>query len=184
MVLDACVDAGPDICALYESTSQKVHTRVNNIFDSLKRRPLPISAMVNGTYKNYGIVDYKMARTVVFRLLYSPYGRNGVRAAPNVTNALAEAEKGNGLPLAELAGLVPTPFKCECSAPEKPSTPILTPDATFAIACGDGAVLNDTLEDLERHFENMAKDSEFAAVWPFRSFCTLSHGCTSSTCSC
>ena len=174
MVLQACVDAGPDICALYESTPQKIHARLDYIFNSLKRRPLPVSNMVNGTYKQYGLVDYKLARTVLLLLLYLPYGRGGVHAAPYVMNALAAVERGDGLLLSQLAGLVPTPFTFDCDAPDKPNTAVVTPDATFAIACGDGAVLNDTVEDLQLRFDSMARYSGFADVWPIRSFCSLS----------
>jgi hypothetical protein len=146
---------------------------VNRILDNLKQRTLPVSAEVNGTYQNYGLVDYKMARSVVFVMLYSPYGSNGVHLAPSVTYALAQAEKGNGLPLGELAGLVPTPFRCECPSDNPPTQPLIfTPDTTYAIACGDGAVLNDTVEDLEKYFEKMSKDSEFADMWSIRSQCT------------
>ena len=154
MILEACAEARPSMCPLYESTADKVHARVNKIFENLKRRSLPVSAKVNGTLQQYGLVDYSVAKDTVFMLLYAPYGKNDRYPAEIVMRALAEAEKGNGLPLAQLGGILLAPVKCDCPVPGKPAPPIiLTPDAQRAIACGDAEVLTDTEEDLEQQKE-------------------------------
>ena len=42
MFFEQCADAGPELCGLYESTSQKVEARYNALLDTLKRRQLAV----------------------------------------------------------------------------------------------------------------------------------------------
>ncbi|GJE96257.1 alpha/beta hydrolase [Phanerochaete sordida] len=172
MILDACVAAGPTKCALYESTTDKVHARLTSIFDNLKKQPLPIYNSTSG--REYGLVDYKLVRTALFMLLYSPNGGTNISAdypAQNFLNALAHVEKGDGLPFGRLTHLVPVepPFSCSCPGePGKPTVvPFLWLEASTAIACSDSdaAHADDTIEDLEEFFEELAKGTEFADQW-------------------
>lgn len=172
MIMQACVDAGPGVCPLYESTPEKVHARITNILNSLKRRPLPVNTNSSST-TGYGLVDYRVARTALFWLLYSPYA-SGKTFYPSlqIAYALSEAEKGNGEPLGKY-DVSRAPFKCECPAPKEPTrSAVIALDAFYAIACSDGAVRNnDTVGDLEEHFDMMFRDTEFAGMWPFRGYC-------------
>ncbi|EKM58437.1 uncharacterized protein PHACADRAFT_252751 [Phanerochaete carnosa HHB-10118-sp] len=172
-VLDACVAAGPLSCALYESTTEKVHDRLTAIFDNLKKQPLPVYS--NETRIEYGLVDYKFARLALFGQLYSPYGRATLYPSMLVLNALAQLEKGDGLPLGRLLGIVPVraPFTCECPGDPRPPV-VATPGALAAIVCADAdpARAVDTVEDLEEHFVRMREHSEFADQWPLRVLCT------------
>lgn len=180
MVLQACVDAGPGVCPLHESTREKVHARIENILSNLRRRPLPVNTN-SSSPTGYGLVDYRIARSVLFVLLYSPYAAGKMfYPALQVFHALSEAEKGNGEPLGNY-DVFRAPFKCECPKPEKPTRPsLMSLDATFAILCSDGAVRNnDTVEDLEEHFDAMFRDTEFAGMWPYRAHCR----CVWSSCS-
>ncbi|GJE90051.1 alpha/beta hydrolase [Phanerochaete sordida] len=175
-ILDACVAAGPSLCALYENTTDEVHARLSAIFAALKTRPLPVYS--NATGKEYALIDYKTARRALFAQLYAPYGgtaRVSNYPSMELLHALAQLEKGDGLALARHAGLVPasTPFTCAC--PDAPPAPLLlTPDTSIAIGCGDTGLarVGDTPEDLEAHFANMSTFTEFADQWLFRVGCT------------
>ncbi|EKM58438.1 uncharacterized protein PHACADRAFT_252753, partial [Phanerochaete carnosa HHB-10118-sp] len=178
MILDACVASGPLRCALYESTTDKVHTRLTAIFDSLKKRPLPVYN--SEASKEYGLIDYKLAHRELFMRLHSPYGGleagNASYPTMDLLHALAQVEKGNGLPLARLLGIVPlqAPFTCQCSDSPRPPPAYVTADAFVAIACTDSdpARAVDTIEDLEEHFVRLHASSEFADQWPERVYCT------------
>ena len=173
IILDACVAAGPTSCPLYESTTEKVHARLTAIFDALKRRPLPVYNNITG--KEYGLVDYKLARRALFTLLIAPYGTTTKYPSVDRLRALADVEKGDGLALARLAGIVPADAPFSCSCPGEPRPPIAdTPDATAAIVCADAEAARgeDTVEDLEEHFRKMSEGTEFADQWPFRTYCS------------
>ena len=176
-ILGACADAGPSLCALHESTTEKVHARLTAIFDALKRRPLPVYSNITG--KEYGLVDYKLARLVLFTLLYAPYGstfyRNAKHPSMDLLHALADVEKGDGLALGRLAGIVPANAPFSCSCPGEPHPPVVdTPDTTIAILCADAEAARgeDTVEDLEEHFRKMSEGTEFANMWPIRTYCS------------
>lgn len=175
MILDACVAAGPSLCGLHESTTDKVHARLTAIYDTLKKSPLPVHN--NITSREYGLVDYKLARRALYMLLYAPYGdtvRNANYPAMDLLRALANVEKGDGLALGRLVGIVPADAPFSCSCPGKPRLPIVvTPDAGTALMCtdSDSARSKDTVEELEEYFRRMHEDSEFADQWLHRAFC-------------
>ena len=164
MFMQSCVDAGPDVCPLYKPTAAEVHTRIKNIFTSLKHHPIPVR---NGS--TYGVVDYRTARLALFYYLYEPY-----KNSQAIAHALAAAERGDGLPLAAYNFPRFPPMRCDCQLPGQPTPPITsTPDTMAAILCADaaGQRLNDTVEDLEARFSAMAAMSEFAGAWPFGAWC-------------
>jgi hypothetical protein len=178
MFYQACVDAGPDECALHNSDAAGVKERVDSIFAALKSRPIPIHARKNSTVTSdmadYGLVDYRMARSLTFRFLYAPYGSKGLDAAA-LSRALAATETGDGRSLWDLAARVrQKEFRCNCDQDEdKEETRQAQMDreGTLAIACSDGDVVNDSLEELQNHYEGMAKMSSFAELWNIRITC-------------
>ena len=156
-----------------ESSAEKIHARITNLLNNLKRRPL--AARTNASSSDptsYGLVDYRVAHSALFVLLYSPYKRGGAKyPALELAHALSEAEKGNGAPLLNY-GTFWEPPKCECSLPGGPKSPAyLSIDALAAIMCSDGPALNDTLEDLEDFYDTFLRQSEFADAVPFRGLC-------------
>ncbi|KIP02216.1 hypothetical protein PHLGIDRAFT_305697 [Phlebiopsis gigantea 11061_1 CR5-6] len=176
MFMQSCVDAGPDICPLYEPTVARVHTRITDIFTSLQRRPLPVHSDAANPH-GYGLVDYRTARLALFYFLYGPYARGGQsHPAMRVAHALAAAERGDGAPLSAFDASRELPLHCECPVPGQPAPPpaVDTPDTMAAIICADaaGQRLNDTVQDLEAHFHAMLETSEFAPAWPFGAWCS------------
>jgi hypothetical protein len=173
MFYEACFEAGPDACALYETTVDAVESRVENIFAKLKARPIPVyapAATKSTSSVNYGLTDYAVARNIVFQFLYGPYGSRGHNATA-VANGLAAAEKGDGRPLWDLTKDSLTDFKCECGKDEPGTEPIGGRETTLAIACSDGDVVDDGVEELQAHYEEMAKQSSFAELWNIRIQC-------------
>lgn len=83
-------------------------------------------------------------------------------------SAFRALEEGKGEPFWTLVAPLQPAFSCSC----KPSAPtIATPEAIIAIACSDGLPVKDTVEELEKVFYDLRKQSEFADVWAIRQLC-------------
>lgn len=147
--------------------------RINVLFDSLKRRPIavPINSTSPDADAAYGLVDYKIARSIVFDFLGTPYDSlfSGALSASSLASALTAAESDDGLPLFRLWN--EDRFTCACTPDgPTPNREDLESVAT-AIACGDGDVVEDSVEDLQVVFDELAKTSSFADIWPMRARC-------------
>ena len=161
----ACVDAGPSVCPIYEPTAEGINTRVNALLEKLKAQPVHFYNTTSGAY---GLLDYSAAKGSIFTVLYNTH-----RAGAQLTHALAEAEKGIGQPLYDLSARVVKSDGLQCSCPA--STPSVlfseSPENTIGIACGDAGPINSTLEELREFCEEMAKDSTFAEIWWIHAAC-------------
>ena len=180
MFFEQCADAGPELCGLYESTSQKVEARYNVLLDTLKRRPLAV--FTNGedsTAQDYGVVDYSMVKSTIFMFLYNPYA--GILGHPSAASRLSfllnEVEKGNGLPLWNTLKLGLPHFQCKCGQ-DDPLAVLPTPATTITILCGDGKVVDKTIEELEDH--QLGMNSTFADLWPWHARCSYVFLCHAS----
>lgn len=172
MFYEECVEAGPDLCTLFELSADKVQARVDALFERLKVRPIAVSTDAKGsTGLDYGLVDYALVRRLVFAFLYTPYAP--LAPTPNFASALSywlsEAEKGNGQPLWNAVKGTQEQFKCRCPTPLPSTNPGLDP--TLAILCGDGDKVEDSIDEIEAHQSRMAQDSSFAELWPWRVIC-------------
>jgi hypothetical protein len=175
MFYEACVEAGPDACALYRPTANEVQERTAKIFAALKERPIAVTAPVNATSAEleYGIVDYTMARSTVASVLYGPYGRYVVRpvlGSSALATALAAAEVGDGRPMWSANKGKLAQLECECDESAVPA-PLAGHETTLSIACGDADVVDDSVDELQKHFEGMAKFSDFAEWWDIHVSC-------------
>lgn len=164
----ACAEAGPAACALYEPTAEAVKTRMEKIFASIKAQPIALLSSSNGTSaSDYGILDYRTVRGLVFLYLYSPYSF----PAPALARALAHIEQRDGKPIFDFASAIiqGVNFKCDCGTKQ---SPFFFPEALLAVACSDGDVVDDSVEELQRHYEGMANSSSFAELWDIRIRCS------------
>ncbi|KAJ7083189.1 hypothetical protein B0H15DRAFT_785227, partial [Mycena belliarum] len=98
--LDGCVAAGPDGCAFFSPTAEKIAESVNALYASLRARPIPVR-----TPTAFGLADYSMLRRVLLASLTAPYA-----AFPALAQALADLAAGNATRLFEMAGNAP--FEC------------------------------------------------------------------------
>lgn len=169
---DACADAGPNKCALYEDSKEGVATRVENIFAKLKTNPIAVPLSSNSkSVTDYGVVDYGLVRNLVFHYLYRPTGLGSTPtptiSASKLAEMLAALDDGNGLPAWNLQKAGRPTLKCDCSG----KTVVPLGDARIAIACSDGEPVTDTVEELQRHYEAVAQYSSFADIWTARTSC-------------
>jgi hypothetical protein len=161
---DRCVEAGPDECAIHESSASQVETRVEAIFDSLKLNPIAVS---NGTQPGeYGIIDYGLMRRVMLDFLYGPFGNAEGTTGKVISQLFYDLEQGeNSTSLA--AQLLPYIDLSQCLTGE-----FVQQDragwgglATMTIACSDGSVDNYSQPKIRDWFESLKRDSSYADVF-------------------
>ncbi|KAJ7019501.1 TAP-like protein-domain-containing protein [Mycena alexandri] len=146
---DSCVAAGPDLCAFYESTASAIADRLTALTNSIRKQPVPVV-----TPTAYGIIDYSALRSVLFTSFYVPY----ILWGP-VAQGLAALEGGDGSILFSITQTAP-PFQCDCSNDTVPFH-LNNAEAVFAVQCGDGVQVTDTLDELRDFYDNAAKTSQF-----------------------
>lgn len=157
-IYQACVDAGPSLCPIYETSTDKIGARVNSLLETLKIEPI---SFYNDTSGEYGVLDYSAAKGAIFTVLYTPHQKGA-----QLTFAIASAEQGEGQPLFDLSNRVAksSDLECDCSAPS--STPFADGiENSLAIWCGDANPSNATLDDMRVLYEKMAEDSQFGEFW-------------------
>ena len=149
---DGCAAAGV-ACPLHANSSSSVRRRVENILTTIKDSPLPA---LDDSASTYGVVDYTMVKSDLFRALYNPF-----TALTQYAHVLAALEQGDGRPaLAYWQKFHPLP-KCN----PKPTLPPGNPEAGVAIRCGEGLGVGTEFEDVARYFEELSTISMFADVW-------------------
>jgi hypothetical protein len=160
MFYEAC--AKSDECALHESTPSQVQARLENILEKLRQEPVPVPSA--GSPHDYGLVDYSMAKALIFGWTYAPY-----QTASLLASAFAALEKGNGtLVYGVMRGYM---LSCDCSKPPRKPAPLAS-EHTLAIACGDAIAVDENIEELQSHYERMAQFSTFADVWSIHLQCS------------
>ena len=147
-----CADAGPSMCPFWASSPDDIERNLTALYDSIRSRPLPVK-----TTTSYGVFDYDLLRTIVFKSLYYPYA-----SFPTLARGLAELASGNPQPLFESA--MPPPFECSCNSSERVFDWWLT-ESQFAVLCNDGDDVPDDLKSTEEYFEMMTKASSWGDIW-------------------
>lgn len=168
----ACVEAGPTLCALHESSVRKISTRVNKIISNLKRRPITVYLNQTEGTGTYGLITYKLAQTALFNFLSQPYGTLGAANASVTAFALSSLEKGDGSLLWQLSG--PSQMALTCNGTEFSLPPLLgtgTSEAGRANLCADTDPSNRTIENMEAYYKNQFKISQFGDMWNLASRC-------------
>ncbi|KAJ6544175.1 TAP-like protein-domain-containing protein [Mycena capillaripes] len=153
-----CVAAGPGGCPFFASTAAEILENVDEIYASLRGRPVPVR-----TNTSFGVVDYSLLRYTIFRSLYSPYSQ-----FPKLAQALADLTVGNGTALFKMSES--PPFLCGCDPSEYRFESIR--EAVSAVLCNDGKHIPGEYEEALRHYRNLSKISEWADIWePIRLPC-------------
>ena len=139
-ICEACVSAGPQRCALYEPTAERVLARVNTLLEKLKSSPIAVYNASSAS--KYGVLDYRAVKFALFQMLYTPYhGRAAV-----IARGITAAEKGDGRLLFESMLQLPR-FSCECPSPQFPRPDVMA--AYTAINCADRGPVHDSNEELQ-----------------------------------
>jgi len=161
----ACVEAGPNVCPMYDKDVASIGTRVNKILETLKTYPV---SFYNDTSDTYGIVDYTVTKRAIFLTLYRPY-----QIGKPLFAALAALEKGNPEPIHELdrGALKKEVLFCDC--PRIPPVPFADGEQiTLAIACGEGDPVKNGIDEMREFYDKMAQESTFADVWAIHAACS------------
>ncbi|THH30474.1 hypothetical protein EUX98_g3728 [Antrodiella citrinella] len=165
----ACVEAGPFVCPIHESSAEKIHDRIQTLLTQLRSYPV---SFYNATTGVYGEVNYSLVKSVIFATLYNPYS-----LGKGLTAALVDLEQGNPESIWQLSrakeadGLLTG--SCACPAtPGKPWSRMIGRENTWAIACGDGDDVTDDVDTLRKYYDDLAEDSIFAENWLIRVGCS------------
>ncbi len=126
-LFDFCHQAGPDKCALYESSPDKIRRRFFRVLEHVKENPVTIPLA-----EPPAIITHKALLAQFFYATYKPLTMYAL-----VVNTIHAIETGNTAALTALAPLIVSPIECKCG--DRPD-PAFRGDneVTFAIACGDG----------------------------------------------
>ena len=167
-IYQACVDAGPSTCPLYESSADKVSARVDKLLDSLKTQPL---SFFNSTINDFGVLDYSTAKFAVLQTIYKPY--NVVGGGASLLSAIAAAEQGEGRPLYDTFIGAPSssPFECPTSAVDQVSFASGL-ESQWSVRCGDLSRPPLSLDELKANYAETEHDSHFfGEAWHFNLGC-------------
>ncbi|KAJ6568866.1 TAP-like protein-domain-containing protein [Mycena capillaripes] len=147
---EGCSNAGPEICPFYEPSPSDIAAKLDTLTASIKEQPLPVVLP-----DSHGIVDFNFLRNAILNSLFDPYDVDEGFVA--LGQGLAALAKGNATVL--YAQSAEPSFECQASSPP---FHLNNYEAYIAIACGDAAPVNDTIAQLEDHWLNGAKISQFS----------------------
>ena len=150
---DGCAAAGPEACAFHAARPENISQRLDNLLESIKRKPIPIFSP-----SGYGILDYAALRDLIFQALYRPYD-----LFPSLAQFLADTEAGRSSDLG--LNTLPPRLSSRNDPSCPPETSYPNTEAGTSIMCMDGAIVQDSLEDLKVYHAKLAKQSSFADMW-------------------
>jgi len=150
-------------CPLHETTTAGVRARYFRILNALRQRPQAVVASET-LPDHYGIVDYETVKGLVFSSLYSPY-----RVFAPLAVALRDLENGDGRGMYALSGRDDSEWRCSCGGEQLTGG---MAEIHLAIACGDGDIVDDSIEELEDWHRRIRKTSSFADVLNKRVACS------------
>ncbi|KAK0455738.1 Alpha/Beta hydrolase protein [Desarmillaria tabescens] len=149
---DGCYQAGPDGCPFYDSSPDAIKQNLDNLYDTIRARPLPVRLPTA-----YGVVDYARLRYAVFSSLYIPQSIYWTLA-----KGLSELAQGNGEGILNLTAH--TPFECSCDDPSALLTSSVQ-DSMIAVICNDGLPVPRDVESAEAYYANLSAQFEWASIW-------------------
>ena len=158
-----CHKAGPEFCSFHASSPSVIETRLNKLFQSLKKNPVIVPSPLDSINELPSIISYSDVRRLIASSLYRP-----LVMFPPLAEALAALEAGDGSPFLNLSGRSEgDPFLCD-EGRDKP-TPELpdvegSPHATNAIFCSDQGLQNDTVDSFGVYLEKAIETSKSAGA--------------------
>lgn len=164
---DACVAAGPSLCAIWENSTDLVRARVDRLIDKLRLEPLPSLDTTSPNNSVFTVIDDTALRTQIRGLLYEPYTFGELAAS-----ALVLLEQGQGAQFFAVDPEVAVTQEMFATCAFDTSRPYSDGylDVVSAIACGD--VLSTalpTIDEARAEYENARNISTFAdELWPFQ----------------
>ncbi|KAI0762145.1 alpha/beta-hydrolase [Trametes elegans] len=147
-----CHQAGPDRCALHDSTPEKIRARYFSLLSAVEAEPFPLPGAEPPV-----LVTRKVLQGQIFGAAYKPLALFGLVA--DIVRAL---ETRNTSALTELAPKIVPPTECECNVPEPWRSDT---EAFNAVACGDGDEHPYDAETYAAYYTALARDSPLAAPY-------------------
>ena len=132
-VLEACVEAGPSLCPIYENTTDLVSARVDKIINDVQILPVPVYNYTGPSTVIFGQVDYTVLMGQLFQTAYGPYSMGNIIAA-----GLVELEQGVSGDII-YSGSITSQEEQLATCTFNSSQPFVAglAEVTSAIACGD-----------------------------------------------
>ena len=158
-----CIDAGPELCPIYEPTIEQIRERVNNVLEQLKIEP---RAFANATDRSQGLVGYDIVKSQLLEMVYAPH-----IVGKAFAERFAALEAGNPWPFWSVSPNAVGQKLLQDSCSVNVTADALLSISLIPIACSDGAPINDTLADLQDYYSRLSEQSSFADVWYIRIGC-------------
>ncbi|KAK1230456.1 hypothetical protein PQX77_006450 [Marasmius sp. AFHP31] len=160
--LTSCKEAGPESCAFYEDSVEAMESKLNGIYTSLIKAPMPVEMPVE-TNVSSGLVTYGAVRYKMLRSLYSPF-----LDWRKLAVGLAGLAEGNATAFYSLdAGPM---FECDCDPTLNDLAP--TTEALNVYTCNDGDAVPSDVESAKAHYQESTEFSPFGSIWAsFRIAC-------------
>ncbi|KAK1218736.1 hypothetical protein PQX77_018561 [Marasmius sp. AFHP31] len=156
---ESCKEAGPDACDFYEDSVEAMEGKLNDIYASVIKAPVPIQ-----TDKSQGLLDYSLVRAGLLLSLYSPFA-----LWRPLATALQDLSQGNATKAYTLLGESPL-FECDCD-PSKYAFENLH-EGLMAYICNDGDAIPPDFEAAQAHYQASAEYSPIGSFWAgFRIAC-------------
>ncbi|KAI0746091.1 alpha/beta-hydrolase [Earliella scabrosa] len=156
-----CFQAGPEACAMYDSSAAKIRERYFHILDEVSRNPVPV-ALADPPL----VITRKTLITQLFQSTFDP-----LSSFPSVVQTIRALETNNQTALASLARQISNPTECKCDTDNSPFQSGYT-EAVLAVLCGDGPAYSFDRDAFARTYEHAAAQSPLMApmrvVWHIR----------------
>ncbi|KAK0460830.1 TAP-like protein-domain-containing protein [Armillaria novae-zelandiae] len=149
---DGCFQAGPDGCPFYASSPDTIKQNLDNLYNNIRVRPLPVRLSTG-----YGVVDYARLRYAVFSSLYIPQS-----IYLTLAQGLSDLAQGNGEVIFNMTNH--PQFECSCDDPSALLTSSVR-DSMISIICNDGLPVPRDVESAEEYYANLSAQFEWASIW-------------------
>ncbi|CCM00815.1 uncharacterized protein FIBRA_02857 [Fibroporia radiculosa] len=146
--------AGPDKCAMYDSTQHRIRMRVDSVMQRLAEEP----AIVPFAHGGPALITTTQLQQFQFLATYSPF-----QIFSYLADLLVAIERNNQTALALLTNGFTPLFICAETCRDAPDHWAEFAQALAAIACGDGDPVSYDSEGQKRDFERMYAQASFAA---------------------
>lgn len=160
-VYDACVTAGPSLCAIWENNTDLVRARVERALDVMRVTPLPIYNHTDPSTITFGVLDYATVYQALFHTVYFPYSQGA-----SAVEAFVALEHGDGAAL--YAGSFASSLRITDDSCATSSQPFVAGfiDVTSPIVCGDSVVgRRSSFAQYQKDYKATQALSPFAAAW-------------------
>lgn len=157
----ACVEAGPSLCAIYNSSADAIRGRVDNLIARAQVAPIPVYVDTNASAISFGVVDATTIMQQLFTMLDYPFS-----TGPAFAEAIVQLEQGNGSAIFQGsdAGMFAALDTCEFNSSQPFQSTYL--ETITPILCGDNLNTGTlTLDQSRAAYEDMLAVSQFAPVW-------------------